>query len=308
MDPTNSTTVGESTPAFLVGIAGSSSSGKTTLSLLLSEVFTAVQSPIHGRIDEPTVLTISQDDYFLSKDACPLTTFTPRLPADAFVVDGQTRQITTADTDCLASIDWQRLLRDVDAFLQGVKVAASQDDGETAHQAELRTYRKNMTCLAPYLLLVQDMACAIRQRVEEQVQLNEQAAFAGKYFRADSLGRPTLACQIGVVEGFLLFAREAARIPLTEKQNGTHKANDVSTAGRRTFNEATRQCQEAILDRLHERLFLVVDKDIAFQRRFSRDAYIDAPDGARLPGQMWRSEGYFEVIYKWPWRCAVADC
>jgi hypothetical protein len=44
------------------------------------------------------------------------------------------------------------------------------------------------------------------------------------------------------------------------------------------------------------KLFLPTSKEACKQRRFLRRIYIDYPEGGRLPGQMWKSEGYFDSI------------
>ncbi|CZR63880.1 uncharacterized protein PAC_13777 [Phialocephala subalpina] len=44
------------------------------------------------------------------------------------------------------------------------------------------------------------------------------------------------------------------------------------------------------------KMWLPTSKEEAFKRRFERDAYVDYPKGERHPGQMWKSEGYFDGI------------
>ena len=47
------------------------------------------------------------------------------------------------------------------------------------------------------------------------------------------------------------------------------------------------------------KLFLNTSKAESKRRRFERAIYRDAPEGGRLPGQMWKSEGFFEeVVWK----------
>jgi len=44
------------------------------------------------------------------------------------------------------------------------------------------------------------------------------------------------------------------------------------------------------------KLFLSTKRQVAKSRRFSRSVYQDAPKGGRHPGQMWKTEGYFEGV------------
>ncbi|PVH78558.1 hypothetical protein DL98DRAFT_573134 [Cadophora sp. DSE1049] len=47
------------------------------------------------------------------------------------------------------------------------------------------------------------------------------------------------------------------------------------------------------------KLFLNTSKGESKRRRFQKPIYRDAPEGGRLPGQMWKSEGFFEeVVWK----------
>jgi len=47
------------------------------------------------------------------------------------------------------------------------------------------------------------------------------------------------------------------------------------------------------------KLFLNTSKGQSKRRRFERAIYRDVPEGGRLPGQMWKSEGFFEeVVWK----------
>ncbi|KAL2065221.1 hypothetical protein VTL71DRAFT_2890 [Oculimacula yallundae] len=58
-----------------------------------------------------------------------------------------------------------------------------------------------------------------------------------------------------------------------------------------TINLAAKMHMEGLFD---VKLFLDTSKEEAKRRRIERPIYTDAPKGGRLPGQMWKSEGYFE--------------
>jgi len=53
---------------------------------------------------------------------------------------------------------------------------------------------------------------------------------------------------------------------------------------------------DKIIDLLDIKLFMPASRLTAKTRRFSRNVYQDAPKGGRHPGQMWKTEGYFEGV------------
>jgi hypothetical protein len=103
------------------------------------------------------------------------------------------------------------------------------------------------------------------------------------------------------VEGFLLFTA-----PTTTTTTG----DDAPVAATREEKEALefQKTREDLVDLFDIKLFLPATKEDAKTRRFGRKNYRDIENGGlRLPGQMWRSEGYFEDVawagykseYKW---------
>jgi hypothetical protein len=46
------------------------------------------------------------------------------------------------------------------------------------------------------------------------------------------------------------------------------------------------------------KLFLPIKEAVAKQRRFKRSRYIDPPLGQQQLGQVWKTEGYFDVVWK----------
>lgn len=82
------------------------------------------------------------------------------------------------------------------------------------------------------------------------------------------------------VEGFLLFTPPLS----TENENEVQKTE-------------LQQAREELMGLFDVCLFLPAEKEDARKRRFERKAYVDTEKGdLREPGQMWRSEGYFEDI------------
>lgn len=56
-------------------------------------------------------------------------------------------------------------------------------------------------------------------------------------------------------------------------------------------------CKRGMMEHFSCKLWLTTSEKAAKERRFSRPAYIDTKDGGlREPGQMWKTEGYFDQV------------
>ncbi|EKD16778.1 uncharacterized protein L3040_006278 [Drepanopeziza brunnea f. sp. 'multigermtubi'] len=170
---------------------------------------------------------------------------------------------------------------------------------------------------------------------KEQAILNAEARFGGYFIKGPienegiGNGKASLRPGFAFVEGFLLFASpdavdeegpfdfnvEAEKVKVSSYTDricsylrDLKKGHTVDTAEQ---IEAAREVIEAQLATTLRRakhymqglfdlkLFLSVSEPTAKNRRMHRPMYIDAPAGERIPGQMWRSEGYFDQI-AWP--------
>lgn len=320
--PNSTPTAADAIP-FLVGIAGASSSGKTILSLILWDIFQAAMSQGQPNDTPPTtsstaafstITMISQDDYSIPKNECPRTAFRPRSGDEAVVAGhvGADGKVETADSDCLVAINWTRLLGDIDAFLTGQK---QQDDGisgvipfvASAHQTELARYRTMIDSFAEPKLR-ERMIAEVRACIAAQVMFNTFDKFEGRLFKKGPRGTNLLNVRLGFVEGLLLYAREPP-LPQLYWPPNVRWINDYDNASSSNqqqhqqrpeprMQRAVKASQEAIRDRFHSRLYLHVTTETACQRRFSRDRYIDQPQGQRIPGQMCKTKGYFFDVAK----------
>ncbi|KAK0111726.1 hypothetical protein ONS95_002067 [Cadophora gregata] len=150
---------------------------------------------------------------------------------------------------------------------------------------------------------------------------------------AHGTGKATLRPQFVFVEGFLLLAdpsearssttrrisnaaayniaSEKAKIAKYVKQleelstELTAKYNiDETIEGERDVIEAqfwatNLKAKEYLQGLFDVKLFLNTSKGESKRRRFQRYIYRDGPEGERLPGQMWKSEGFYEeVVWK----------
>ncbi|KAK7448956.1 hypothetical protein CaCOL14_007743 [Colletotrichum acutatum] len=107
-------------PTYIIGIGGSPSSGKSTLALHLSYVFKKLGQ-------NSRVFTISQDAYVLPSADCPQIT----LRSGKRVVH----------TNCLFSVDWEDMIKDVTKLKAGNYSSQSDQIRETCATAKGRHIR-----------------------------------------------------------------------------------------------------------------------------------------------------------------------
>jgi hypothetical protein len=84
---------------------------------------------------------------------------------------------------------------------------------------------------------------------------------------------------------FELEKEEDAACPELEKERDENETK---------LFEIGAQAKVAMQNLFDLKLFLPASKDEVKKRRFARAEYIDFPSGLRLPGQMWKTEGYFD--------------
>jgi nicotinamide/nicotinate riboside kinase len=222
-----------------VGVSGCSSSGKSTLSYLLSSIFSSDFTP-----------PISQDRYFKPKCERPLATFScssnfaeRSVGHEEFgytyekLDGGRGWRIRGPENDSPASMDFSSLVKDLEA----VKEGAHEEVGRKAPVG----LDADATALSlRYSNLINEMRAVVQEK-----------------------GRKGMT--FCFVEGFLLFS------PPSHPDLQRRK----------------------LMDLLDVKIFLLTSKSEAKERRFARNAYINVEDGGlRRPGQMVRSEGYFERV------------
>lgn len=307
--PTSASTPAEEplAPAFIIGIAGPSSCGKTVASLILAKIFKEALAKdadvnINLKLINPSITIFAADDYFLAHEACPKRKFRPRVGDEATVMGhvNEQDQVETSDRDCLAAIDWVRLHNDIKAFKDGTATTTTTEmpssdsphQRTTIHQNEVEAYRQAMAALISPADLKR-LATKIQDCISDQIMFNMLDKFPGHLFQEASPSVDLLNARIAIVEGFLLFARErpppALTTPLSPQHATTHLP--VPLAG------SPKACHEAIAtDLLDVRLYIHVTPATQVRRRFSRAAYMDPPRGTRMPGQMWKTLGYFYDI------------
>ncbi|QSZ35279.1 hypothetical protein DSL72_008148 [Monilinia vaccinii-corymbosi] len=317
-----------STPGVLtVAIAGCSSSGKTTLALLLSEIFSSLSTKRGSTDDDspldlekenldgsqttipsttPFTTTIHQDDFFIQKALCPFVAFNSTNNDKKFIKDslngmdekdiysyfctgaeekGNVR-IIGPNTDCMEAVDFGELLRRV----QAAKINGSDPE----KNAKSKKHADKRKLVERYSGVI----AAMRKRVEERLASTSVDYINGWVF----------------VEGFLLLSKsmpsDDRSLAFDELEEGIcaeikrqrqlqPKVDEELMREMERIREERAPSNEALMQEFDVKLFLPTSKEVARHRRLSRFPYVDSPAGGRLPGQMWKSEGYFEeVVWK----------
>jgi uridine kinase len=320
--------------AIVVAISGCSSSGKTTLAHILAEIFSSfisksdavsTESNSKNEIEkvkgigndsddkeeggkgkangdygerERKAMIIHQDNFFLSKDCCPITRFeatsndldflgksiricleTTRLSEGKELGKGKGKgvMVDTWDTDCVEAIDWEGFVPVIENLREVGEVGAGSWKGEK----ELAHWSRDEALALVSEEFVEEQKASVMEWVKKQAVLNAEIRFAGKNIvgAIENYGVEARN-RIVFVEGFLLFLQTPIRYYIGNDEN-------------------TIQHQTNLLNLFDIKLFLPITKSLAKARRFSRAPYIDEPEGSREPGQMWKTEGYFKGV-AWP--------
>jgi hypothetical protein len=132
-------------------------------------------------------------------------------------------------------------------------------------------------------------------------------------------GKKVVPPALCFIEGFLLFPSPQSASPTISQRVSQNNENKMPTssllvqddgfrpekrnsailiaeARKAAFQDRNAKARAKIMENFDIKLFLPTSKAKAKQRRFMRDIYIDSPHGKRYPGQMWKSEGYFDNI------------
>lgn len=273
---------------FSIGIGGPSSAGKTTLAELLEIVLRGAIWAARGEaggdafIDTAKTLVkvVKQDDFFIpaSEQKWPMVAIrAPRISQ----CQENTDDDMGVDRDCIECVRFEDLEKELGR-------TASDDctwDKMPVHIPSC--YSSYQHCIAAAIAVIK------RQLLETYRHRNHQPAQKTPLFiESNRQGATRLSCQLLIAKGNLVLAR----LPLGHSKM-LPSEQDPETRG---FVVRTREAQERVRDGLDVKLFLPVDKDTAFERRFSRPIYQDQsqvnPHG-RTEAQHWRQNWYFEHVW-----------
>jgi hypothetical protein len=272
----------------LVGISGCSSSGKSTLTYLLSEIFDSA-SPCESETGKKF---LTQDDFFLPKKHIPVTKFTD---ADSEFVresarvskkgglysfkeigggggGGKKWEISGPNTDAPTAIDFLEFRHAVTSLKQHGQISAASEKARS--RRGLGIVQETGDCTT---------GSSTRPRMQTHQGHSEDhliityAPLITELRNRVQTAMENTSIKFTFVEGFLLFTNPTQPPTPSLLSWNRHLLHDVLTIP----------------------IFLPTSKHAAKTRRFARKPYIDPPQGDRVPGQMWMSEGYFkDVVWK----------
>lgn len=324
-----------------VAISGCTSSGKTTLALLLSEIFSSFSNTnevadsnsqnglkkdplddteVVAPFTTPFTTTIHQDAFFIPKRNCPFVEFNSTNNDKDFMERSVSQKdevsvysyssagtkgkgivrIAGPNTDCMEAVDFGNLLRRVQA--------AQREKVETEKHTQFKEDADRKILVEQYFGLIASM----RRKVKEHLALTTLSNGSG-----NEINEAENITGWVFVEGFLLFSRTTPSEGRSLISNNCSKdekryaavSEDLQPKTKEEFtqmekgmtrtNEEKIQSKEALMQEFDIKLFLPTSKEVSKNRRMTRFPYVDFPAGGRHPGQMWKSEGYFEeVVWK----------
>ncbi|CAG8951821.1 hypothetical protein HYFRA_00005625 [Hymenoscyphus fraxineus] len=271
-DATTQTATNKEKKVILVAISGISSSGKSTLAYLLNEVFNpeTEEEKTAGRRKQHI---LTQDDFFKAKTAVPTTSF--------LVGEGEKEFVMRSMGSNSGFYKIKEVVNDT-AGSQGQKWKVTGPDTDCARAFDFEGLWKAVKDLKEkgevlsagakeenYLGVVGD---------DLKIQYHDIINHL-RHRVAHILANTTTTYHFVFLEGMLLFTDPS--VPATPN---------------RTILSSLQQI----------RLFLPTSFEAAKARRLARAPYVDVERGGfRVPGQMWKTEGYFDGVV---WRNYGRDC
>jgi energy-coupling factor transporter ATP-binding protein EcfA2 len=256
----------------MIGIGGPSSTGKSTLAILLSEILKQVTGN--------SVSIVCQDNFIKENDHCPTVRFVAKSRDKLiykFLGPGSGGYIDAHDRDCLASCKWEEVERHARAARRGVEIEAVPRDIVVARANVCRAWRE----------AIEKGVGRMRSGVESRLH-----AVA---FRV----------RVGMVEGNMVLARPERDDEVVDPKHAeeTAQARAAKNAGcvperLSDFLGTDAESKRERLERCYNvKLFLPEGKDVVRATRFRRAEYVDlGKGGSRKAEELWKFEGYFDGV------------
>ncbi|KAI1377660.1 hypothetical protein F4677DRAFT_415120 [Hypoxylon crocopeplum] len=292
--------IGQLPETFVIGISGCTSSGKTTLTLLLDVVLqqalrriVSSDGKVVPRLPAHNVV-IHQDDYFIerqTRDPPPTVMMQPLWPEDRLVArmtGPDDPPILVENRDRVGSCDDEMFAEHV----CGLDTAPDTNTPFSRHPLRDQDQDSPPPSLATEAALSKlspgtlDTAVWVLRTALRDVLTRDPSKLASltkQRVRLLNHGVPGVAKRFALVEGFTLLARDPDPNPSGHLLRGDGEARGLRSLRR-------------IQDRLDVCLFLPVEHEEARRRRFERDEYVDVPEGRRKPGQYYKCGGYFDQV------------
>ncbi|KAH6671665.1 hypothetical protein B0J14DRAFT_543155 [Halenospora varia] len=282
-----------------VGISGCSSSGKTTLAFLLNEIFNPLA---HPRLTPGKI--INQDAFFLPKAILPFHRFSclPSSPAEQEFLEASLDKYEAEKGDWKRPMfgphDGKGPLYEISRNDDGYRVRGPDSDCADAVDfcglvESVKGVQTRNTTSA--LLMIKEGEEEARRKYRDLIheqRLRVQELLRRGNFTPSQNDSESTPLRFIFLEGFLLLSpppHSPMQLALTHREYESWFYMQHSWRIRGWREELTSLIQIP--------LFLPTSKEVAKARRFARNVYVDAHlGGGRHPGQMWKSEGYFERV------------
>jgi len=219
---------------LVIAISGCTSSGKTTLALMLSEIF--------KNVSHSGIKIVHEDNFFAPKHELPLVTFKSK-PSDLKFIQATLQydaegdyilsrgsfptkaawephwKVTGPHTDGWHAIDVAKLVESIES----VKVADMvEETGELDEHTKLNSvYPENQADLIKFAPLIAELKDRVKEFTKSHAVTNAESRFDGFNIdspiasaSANSDGKGSIG-PICFVEGFLLFADPSENVPAT---------------------------------------------------------------------------------------------
>ena len=232
-------------------------------------------------------------------------------------------KITGCDTDCWSALDIPTFITTIKEVRETGKCLSLT--GRYAREATLLPGRLISAAEQKVILddnadLVSEMKETVKNWTKEQAIANAECRFQGLNTQGvieTGTGKEALPRAMCLIEGFLLFLRPVTETPSSESSDSdkdnklpvpqNNLGDEKGTPEERTafdihgtqvaaYGKINAVAKTNLMENFDIKLFLPTSKQQAKKRRFDRHPYIDAPNGERLPGQMWKTDGYFDDI------------
>lgn len=187
--------------AFIIGISGSISAGKTVMSLAVQGIFQDAMellAPENVTING-NIIIFSTDDYLVASSKCPKRHFRVRKGDEVCVQAKAGTMVETEDHECLPAIDWEALYSDIQVFVEDDAIPATEpSDLSIIEEAEYNCHRRKIITTKQYSSMRNEVMYCIHGTylsIETSVFLSFSLPFFLAHFT--SVLKPTFLAAIG---------------------------------------------------------------------------------------------------------------
>ena len=254
-------------------------------------------------------------DYIISQGGPTSNSPTVSAAEDPCCQPSPVWQVTGPDTDSWSAIEFSALINTLKYVKKhGCLSEASlrRDDLTRVKFPGLLLDRsQHDAILAPHSSLIAELRGKVSKWSTSNTASSTKERLQGLFIQdsiASSNNKDAAFPKLAFIEGFLLYPDPTKRSSADNKENVDPSKNNDQDAPRqrsailmmdeqlKEYQTLNLQLKDTLMPNFDIKLFLPLSKEQAKERRFGGERYIDAPEGVRVPGQMWKTDGYFEDV------------